>query len=99
MSNSQPTLENSSFSLTEQSDTPQENWLSEHPVLSGEINPSDIPRENKVVVVRLWWKKLVYGASREGRSDTGSGSELDLTSTSKSESASDYMPAADLQSE
>ena len=53
------TLENSGFSLTKQCDTPQENWLSEHPVLSGEINPSDIPRENKVVVVRLWWEKVV----------------------------------------
>ena len=35
----------------------------------------------------------------EGRSDRGFGSESDLTSTSNTESASDYMPAADLQSE
>ena len=39
------------------------------------------------------------GASLEGKSDTGSGSELDLTSTSNFESASDYIPATDLQSE
>ena len=42
---------------------------------------------------------MVEKASMEGRTDTGSGSESDLTSTSNSESASDYMPAADLQSE
>ena len=39
------------------------------------------------------------GASLEGRSDTSSGSERDLTSTYNSKSASDYMPAADLHSE
>ena len=97
MSHSQPTLENSGFFLTEQCDTPEENWLSEESAPSGEINPSDIPRENKVAVVRLWWNCV--GASLEGRSDTGSGSELDLTSTSNSESVSDYMTAADLDLE
>ena len=35
----------------------------------------------------------------EERSDTPSRSEPDLTSTSNSKSASDYMPAEDLQSE
>ena len=39
------------------------------------------------------------GASLEGRSDTSSGSESDLTSTYNSKSTSDYMPAADLHSE
>ena len=38
------------------------------------------------------------GASLEGRSDTSSESESDLTSTYNSESAFDYMPAADLHS-
>ena len=92
---SQPNLENSGFSLTEQCDTPLENWLSEHPVPSDEINPSDIPRESKVVVVG----KACLGVSLERKSGTGSGSESELTSTSNSEYASDYMPAADLQSE
>ena len=44
-------------------------------------------------------EKACVGVSLEGRFDTGSGSELDLTSTSNSKSASDYMPAADLQLE
>ena len=44
-------------------------------------------------------EKAYGGASLEGRFDTGFGSELGLTSTSNSESASDYMPAADLQLE
>ena len=39
------------------------------------------------------------GSSLEGRSDTSSGSESDLTSTYNSKSTSDYMPAADLHSE
>ena len=43
--------------------------------------------------------KACVGASLEGKSGTGSESESDLTSTSNSESASDYMPTADLQSE
>ena len=34
---------------------------------SGKINPSDIPRENKVVMV----EKACVGASLEERSDTG----------------------------
>ena len=53
---------------------------------SGKINPSDIPRENKVVMV----EKASVEASLEERSDTGAGSwsESDLTSTSNSESAS-----------
>ena len=38
-------------------------------------------------------EKACVGAFLEGISDTGSGSELDLTSTSNSESASNYMPA------
>ena len=62
---------------------------------SGEINPSDIPRENKVVMM----EKACVRASLEGRSDRGFGSESDLTSTCNTESASDYMPALDLQSE
>ena len=37
------------------------------------------------------------GASLEGRSDTSSGSEPNLTSTYISKSASDYMPAPDLR--
>ena len=92
---SQPTLENSGSCLNEQCDPLQGDQLSEHSVPSGEINPSDIPRENKVVLV----EKACAGASLEGRSDRGFGSESDLTSTSNTESASDYMPAADLQSE
>ena len=48
---------------------------------------------------RIVVEKACVGASLEGRSDTGSGSELDLTSTSNSESASDYISAVDLQSE
>ena len=39
------------------------------------------------------------GVSLEGRSDTSSGSEPDLTSTYNSKSASDYIPAADLHAE
>ena len=54
---SQRTLENSGFSLIEQCN-PQENQLSEHSVPSGDVNPSDIPREKKVAVVRLCWEKL-----------------------------------------
>ena len=57
--NGQPTLENSGFSLTEQCDAPQKNWLSEHSMPSGEINTSDIPLENNVTVELLWQKKLV----------------------------------------
>ena len=38
-------------------------------------------------------------ASLEGRSDTSSGSESDLTLTYNSKSTSDYIPAADLDSE
>ena len=63
---SQPTVENSGFSLTEQCDPSQDNQLSEHFVSSGKISPSDISLENKVVVVRLWWKKLLQGLPWRG---------------------------------
>ena len=43
-------------------------------------------------------EKAYARASLQGKSDTGSGSESDLTCTFNSESASDYMPAVDLQS-
>ena len=43
--------------------------------------------------------KKALGTSLEGRSDTSSGSEPNLTLTYISKSASDYMPAADLHSE
>ena len=45
----QPTSEYSGFSLTEHCDPAQENLLSEHSVPSGEMNPSDIAMEKKVV--------------------------------------------------
>ena len=83
---SQPTLEISGFSLIEQCDPLQENQLSEHSMPSGEINLSDIPQEKKALA-----------ASLEGRSDTSSGFESDLTLTYNSKSTSDYIPAADLQ--
>ena len=61
-------------------------YSSEHSVSSGKINPSDIPRENKVVMV----ENACVDASLERRSDTGAGtwSESDLTSASNSKSAS-----------
>ena len=92
---SQPTLENSGSCLNEQCDPLQGDRLSEHSVPSGEIIPSDIPRENKVVM----GGKACVGASLEGILDRGFGSESHLTSTSNTESAFDYMPVADLQSE
>ena len=73
-----PTLGNSGLPLTEQRDLPQENQLSDQSVPSGEINPSDIPRENKVAVAENSFVRV----SLEGRSDSGSGSESDSTSTS-----------------
>ena len=85
---SQPTLEISGFSLIEQCDPLQENQLSEHSMPSGEINLSDIPQEKKALA-----------ASLEGRSDTSSGFESDLTLTYNSKSTFDYIPAADLHSE
>ena len=72
-----------------QCDTLQEDKLSGHSVPSGDINPSDIPQENKVAVT---W--TCEWASLEGGSDAGSGFESD--STSPSDSESDSMPAADL---
>ena len=53
---------------------------------SSKINPNDVPRENKVVMV----ENASVGASLERKSDQGAGtwSESDLTSTSNSESAS-----------
>ena len=56
---------------------------------SDKINPSDIPQENKVVMV----ENACVEASLERRSDTGAGtwSESDLTSASNSESASLFI--------
>ena len=55
-----------------QCDTLQEDQLSGHSVPSGDINPSDIPQENKVAVT---W--TCEWASLEGGSDAGSGFESD----------------------
>ena len=69
-------------SLTEQCDPPQENQLSEHSMSSSEINPSDIPRENKVAVVENTFVGVILG----GKTWLGSGSESDSTSASDSKS-------------
>ena len=66
-----------------------------------------MPSVRSILVMHLGRKRWLWsgfggkalGASLEGRSDTSSGSEPNLTSTYISKSASDYMPAPDLHSE